>query len=242
MIILQLSQIEKQKYYIYVYIAMIRPTLHYNKSRVSLSHRVEFRLKIIVFGLIAGLISSIGISTLIVMVEKTMPIPAGAFYLVLVSAITQSHSYSIYMIIAGLVLHFAAGSLIGIVMAIPFAIKVDNKRNPLTITDKYVPVYGLGFGFALWLFLFIPITYSMVLPALNNIKDNPIITQQDPTGRVASVVISDILSMQNRIIIGALAFNMFYGLVAAIIINSLYVKDLTKMDKGLTSNISIDKS
>jgi hypothetical protein len=127
-------------------------------------------------------------------------------------------------------------------MAIPFAIKVDNKRNPLTITDKYVPVYGLGFGFALWLFLFIPITYSMVLPALNNIKDNPIITQQDPTGRVASVVISDILSMQNRIIIGALAFNMFYGLVAAIIINSLYVKDLTKMDKGLTSNISIDKS
>ncbi|HET7283379.1 MAG TPA: hypothetical protein VFI70_01720 [Nitrososphaeraceae archaeon] len=54
------------------------------------------------------------------------------------------------------------------------------------------------------------------------------ITQQDPTGRVASLVIGDILSMENRIIIGALAFNMFYGLVTAIIINSLYIKYLYK--------------
>ena len=52
------------------------------------------------------------------------------------------------------------------------------------------------------------------------------ITQQDPTGRVASLVIGDILSIENRIIIGALAFNMFYGLVTAIIINSLYIKYL----------------
>jgi hypothetical protein len=36
------------------------------------------------------------------------------------------------------------------------------------------------------------------------------------------------LYMQNRIIIGALAFNMFYGLLTAIIINSLYIKDLYK--------------
>jgi hypothetical protein len=34
--------------------------------------------------------------------------------------------------------------------------------------------------------------------------------------------------MENRIIIGALAFNMFYGLVTAIIINSLYIKYLYK--------------
>jgi hypothetical protein len=32
--------------------------------------------------------------------------------------------------------------------------------------------------------------------------------------------------MQNRITIGALAFNMFYGLLTAIIINSLYAKGL----------------
>jgi hypothetical protein len=165
------------------------------------------------------------------MVEKVTPVPAGAFYLVLMLTITQSHSYSIYMIIAGLILHFAAGSIIGILMALPLAIRNDNKRNALITMDKYAPIYGLCFGFALWLVLFIPITYSMVLPALNNIKDNPMITQQDPTGRVAFLVIGDVLSMQNRVIIGALAFNMCYGLVTAIIINSLYSRYLTKIDK-----------
>lgn len=205
--------------------------------------RIKFRLKVIVFGLIAGLFSSLGISVLIVMVEKVMPVPAGSLYLGLISAITHSHSYSVYMIIAGLVLHFAAGSIIGIVMAIPFAMQIDNKRNPVIIINKYAPIYGLGFGFALWLFLFIPITYYMVMPAINDIKNNPIITQQDPTGRIAFFVISDILSMQNSIIIGALPFNMFYGLVTAIIINSLYVRHVTRIDKGSVSyTSSIDKS
>ena len=208
---------------------MIRSKNHNDKAKVDLSHRLEFRLKIIVFGLIAGLISSIGISTLIMMVEKITPVPAGAFYVVIVSTITQSHSYSVYMVIAGLLLHFAAGSLIGIIMAIPFITQIyNNKADRLRTINKYVPVYGLCFGFALWLVLFIPITYLMVLPALNNIKEAPMITQQDPTGRVASLVIGDILSMENRIIIGALAFNMFYGLVTAIIINSLYIKYLYK--------------
>ena len=91
---------------------MIRSKNHNDKAKVDLSHRLEFRLKIIVFGLIAGLISSIGIGTLIMMVEKITPVPAGAFYVVIVSTITQSHSYSVYMVIAGLLLHFAAGALL----------------------------------------------------------------------------------------------------------------------------------
>jgi hypothetical protein len=198
------------------------------RARNSLSDQIELRLKIIVFGLIAGLISSIAISTLIVMVEKVTAVPAGAFYLVLISAITQSHSYSVYMILAGLLLHFAAGSLVGTIMAIPFTRGIYNKIDKSRVIEKYAPVYGLCFGFALWLVLFIPITYLMVLPALNDIKQAPVITQQDPRGRIASLVIDDVLYMQNRIIIGALAFNMFYGLLTAIIINSLYIKDLYK--------------
>jgi hypothetical protein len=220
---------------------MIRSKVHYTKPRLSLSQKVEFRLKIILFGLVAGLISSIGISTLIVMVEKVTSVPAGAFYLVLMLTITQSHTYSIYMIMAGMILHFVAGSLIGIVMVLPFAMRNDNKTNALKTMEKYAPVYGLFFGFALWLVLFIPITYSMVLPALNNIKGSPMITQQDPTGRVASLVIGDVLSMQNRVIIGALAFNMFYGLVAAIIINSLYSKYLTKIDKDSIPHDAVEE-
>ena len=208
---------------------MIRSRNLNSKAKVSVSHELEFPLRIMVFGLIAGLISSIGVSALIVMVEKVTPVPAGVFYLVLVSTITQSHSYSIYMIIAGLLLHFVAGSLIGILIAIPFAIqRGDKNADFLRIIDKYAPVYGICFGFVIWLVLFIPVTYIAVLPALNNIKVAPVITQQDPTGRVAYFMIGNVLSMQNRIIIGALAFNIFYGLVTAIIINALYTKYLYK--------------
>src|ERR687885_2881673 len=142
---------------------MIRSKVHYNKPKLT-SYKVNFELKIILFGLVAGFISSIGVSTLIVMVEKVTSVPAGAFYLVLMLTITQSHTYSIYMIMAGMILHFVAGSLIGIVMVLPFAMRNDNKTNALKTMEKYAPVYGLFFGFALWLVLFIPITYSMVLP------------------------------------------------------------------------------
>src|ERR687884_1636091 len=91
------------------------------------SYKVNFRLKIILFGLVAGFVSSIGISTLIVMVEKVTSVPAGAFYLVLMLTITQSHTYSIYMIMAGMILHFLAGRLICIVMVLPFSMRNDNK-------------------------------------------------------------------------------------------------------------------
>jgi hypothetical protein len=197
---------------------------------VDVSQELKIRLRVICFGLMAGLVSSVGISTLIVMVEKVTAIPAGAFYLVFISSITQSHLYSIYMIIAGLLLHFVAGSLMGLVMAIPFAIHINNNKTDSLIRtiSKYAPVYGLCFGFALWIFLFIPITYLIVLPAINNIKEAPMITQQDPTGRIVFLAIGDVLSMQNNIIVGALAFNMFYALVAAIIINSLYTNYLSK--------------
>jgi hypothetical protein len=221
---------------------MIRPKVRYNKSGLGLSHKVDFRLKIVLFGLVGGLISSIGVSTLIVMVEKVTSVPAGAFYLVLMLTITGTHLYSIYMIMAGLMLHFTAGSLIGIFMALPILVRNSNKIHSSRILNKYAPVYGLCFGFVVWLVLFLPITYLMILPALNNIKSSPMITQQDPTGRVASFVIGDVLSMQNRIIIGALAFNMFYGLVAAIIIDSFYHRYLASKDNESTQHISIHNS
>jgi hypothetical protein len=133
-----------------------------------------------------------------------------------------------------LLLHFAAGSLIGVFMVLPLLVGNGNKIRTSRILNKYAPVYGLCFGFALWLVLFLPITYLMILPALNDIRGSPMITQQDPTGRVAFLVIGDVLSMQNRIIIGALAFNMFYGLVTAIILDSFYNKYLASKDKDLT--------
>ena len=220
---------------------MIGSKVRHNKP--GLSYTVNFRLKMILFGLVAGLISSIGVSTLIVMVEKATSVPAGAFYLVLILTVTGTHLYSIYMIIAGLALHVTAGSIIGVFMVLPLLVRNGNKRNTSRrILDKYAPVYGLCFGFALWLVLFLPITYLMILPALNEIRGSPMITQQDPTGRVASLVISDVLSMQNRIIIGALAFNMFYGLVSAIIIDSFYNRYLVSNNKDSTQHVPVHNS
>jgi hypothetical protein len=218
---------------------MITPKFRHSKSSIGLSYKVEFRLKIILIGLVAGLISSIGVTALIVMVEKVTSVPAGAFYLVLMLTLTKAPLYSIYMIAAGLGLHFAAGSLIGIVMVLPLLLHNRNKRNPSRILDKYAPVYGLCFGFALWLILFLPITYLMIIPALNGIKGSPTITQQDPTGRVAFLVIGDVLSIQNKIVIGALAFNMFYGLLAAIIIDSYYRRYLANAERDSTQNVRI---
>ena len=221
---------------------MITSKFRHNWSSADLSYEIEFRLKIILVGLVAGLISSIGISALIVMVEKATSIPAGAFYLVVMLTITGTPLYSIYMIVTGLALHFAAGSLIGIFMVLPLLLRNDNKRKPSRILDKCAPLYGLSFGFALWLILFLPITYFMIVPALNNIKDSPTITQQDPTGRVAFLVIGDVLSIQNKVIIGALALNMFYGLLAAIIIDSFYRRYLVNKDKDSTQRLPVSNS
>ena len=221
---------------------MIGSKVRYNKPKLSSSYKVNFVLKIIVFGLVAGFISSIGVSTLIVMVEKVTSVPAGAFYLVLMLTITGSHLYSIHIIMAGLLLHFAAGSLIGVFMVLPLLVGNDNKIRISRILNKYAPAYGLCFGFALWLVLFLPITYLMILPALNDIRGSPMIKQQDPTGRVAFLVIGDVLSMQNRIIIGALAFNMFYGLVTAIILDSFYNKYLANKDKDPTQHVPVHNS
>jgi hypothetical protein len=222
---------------------MIWSEVRHNKPKLSSPYKVNFVPKIILFGLVAGFISSIGVSTLIVMVEKVTSVPAGAFYLVLMLTITGSHSYSIYLIMTGLLLHFAAGSLIGVFMALPLLVgRNGNKINSSRILNKYAPVYGLCFGFALWLVLFLPITYLMILPALNDIKGGPMIRQQDPTGRVASLVIGDVLSMQNRIIIGALAFNMFYGLVTAIILDSFYSKYLASKDKEPNQDVTVHNS
>ena len=108
---------------------MITSKFWHNKSRTGLSSKIEFRLKIILVGLVAGLISSIGISALILMVEKVTSVPAGAFYLVLMLTITEAPLYSIYMIVAGLALHFAAGSLIGIFMVLPLLSHNGNKTK-----------------------------------------------------------------------------------------------------------------
>jgi hypothetical protein len=176
---------------------------------------------------VAGLVSSLAISGLILLVEKINSLPVGTFYYVLVSALTNSYSSNAETVIAlGLAVHLLAGSFLGLVMSIAFIVLRNirggaiNKRT--SFVEKYSSVYGLAFGFGVWLVVFLPITFIIVIPLLNSFEYQDImIRQRVPTGEVASATFFGLLSMIDRIIYGALAFNIFYGLVTAIMLQSL---------------------
>jgi hypothetical protein len=85
--------------------------------------------------------------------------------------------------------------------------------------------YGLGFGFALWLFLFIPVTLWIILPILDTSQERTVI--QEVPAQVDVMFTTDMVAMLvDRVMIGAVAFNMLYGLLAAIIIKTLYEESL----------------
>src|SRR5215207_3172175 len=193
-------------------------------------HSLQFRgssLRTLYFGLVAGLVSSLAISGLILLVEKINSLPVGTFYYVLVSALTNSYSSNTETVIAiGLAVHLVAGSFLGVVMSIPFIIRRNMRgganNRMITFIEKYTAVYGIAFGFGLWLVVFLPITFIIVIPLLNSFEYQDIlIRQRVPTGEVASATFFGLLSMIDRIIYGALAFNIFYGLLTAIVLQSL---------------------
>ena len=180
------------------------------------------------FGLIAGIISSLAVSGLILMVEKVTAVPVGSFYMVLMAALPEANLSSVNMILSGLLLHLISGSIIGLAMSIPFTLF---KKGSGKIIYQYTPVYGLLFGLALWSILFLPVTFWMVLPLVSSV-DNQIIEQSVPTGPIATIETNKLSDMSNKIIFGALPFNMFYGLLTAIIINSLSQNYLHKKNIG----------
>jgi hypothetical protein len=205
----------------------IRPTrvsdeMRQMDDRIKSRRKIAPQLTILGFGLVGGLVSSLAISGLILMVEKITAVPVGTFYMVLMAAITGFQGYSVLMIEIGLSLHLICGSVLGIIMAIPFAY---SKKGSIF---QYAPVYGLIFGLASWTVLFLPITLGMVLPFISSIEIQPI-SQQVPTGPVASIDNSKLLELSNEITYGALPFNMFYGLVGAIVIKSLCERYLKRI-------------
>jgi hypothetical protein len=176
------------------------------------------KFRILGIGVLAGFLASACISGLILVVEKTIDIPVGTFYLVLVSSLTQTHLESINMIVAGLLLHLFTGSIIGAIISIPFALR---DYRILSIMHKYAPIYGLGGGVFVWAFLFVPVTFWVIVPLLGDLDQNQFIVQQTPVGTASSITVGELLSINDKVLIGALVFNMFYGLVASIIVKSM---------------------
>ena len=171
------------------------------------------------YGLIAGFVSSLAISGLLLLVEKAISLPVGTFYLMISSTFIDSQEYySLDKIIFGFILHIIAGSIIGLIMSIPFIVFKDKYVRSM---QRYAVPYGLGFGFALWSFLFIPITLWIILPILDASQERTVI--QEVPAQVDVMFTTDRVAMLvDRIMIGAVAFNMLYGLLAAIIIKTLY--------------------
>ena len=205
-------------------------------SASSSSSMMQYRqfigspLKTIYFGLVAGLVSSLAISGLILLVEKINSLPVGTFYYVLVSALTNSYSGNTEAVIAlGLALHLLAGSFLGLIMSIPFVllrnIRGDGINRKISFIEKYSSIYGIAFGFGLWLVIFLPVTFMVVIPLLNSFEFQDIMIRQSvPTGQLAWTTFYGLLSMMDRIIYGALAFNIFYGLLTAIMLQSFSQK------------------
>ena len=220
-----------------------RSSLSYASSSTH-QYRQSIRspLRTVYFGLLAGLITSLAISGLILLVEKINSLPVGTFYYVLVSALTNSYSSNTQNVVAlGLAVHLLAGSFLGFVMSIPFVVlrnkRGDGNSKTMSFIEKYSPVYGIAFGFGLWLVLFLPITFLIVIPLLNSFESQDImIRQRVPTGEVASTTFYGLLSMMDRIIYGALAFNIFYGLLTAIMLQSFSKKYPVTKNNHQTQN------
>lgn len=192
----------------------------------------RIRFRVLGTGMFAGLLASVCLSGLIFVVEKTIDIPVGTFYLVLVSSLTQSHAESMNMIVGGLLLHLLTGSIIGVIISVPFAIR---DLRILSIMQRYAPIYGLICGVTVWAFVFVPITFWVIIPLLNNLDQNQLIVQRTPVGTASSITVGELVSINDKILLGALVFNMFYGLVASIIIKSMTSKLVNRPENIIRS-------
>jgi hypothetical protein len=187
----------------------------------------NWRLNFLFSGLIAGAIASILISSMILLAEKVIGYPVGTFYVVIIDVLLNSSSTSIVQVIYGFSLHILTGTFLGMIMSIPFIIT----RSSFQRLAKYSQLYGVIFGLFIWAILFVPVSILLVLPEINQL--GMVIFQQTPTGAIASLNTKNLQDIIWEIMFIALPFNMFYGLVAGIIIKALnerYVKSLTNRD------------
>jgi hypothetical protein len=187
----------------------------------------NWRLNFLFFGLIGGAISSLLISSMILLSEKVIGYPVGTFNLVIIDALLNSSSASITQITYGFALHILTGSLLGMAMSIPFLIRRSSFRG----LTKYSQLYGAIFGLSIWAFLFMPVSILVVFPEINRL--GMVIFQQTPTGAIASLNTKNLQDIMWEITFLALPFNIFYGLVAGIIIKALnerYVDSLKNTD------------
>jgi hypothetical protein len=183
----------------------------------NVSLRKSHGLAVAGAGAASGLIASLAISALILLAERVAGLPVGTFYLVLVSAISQVQDYSTLAIIQGLLLHLLAGTVIGAILSAPFAASKKAYGTLGTLS----PAYGLAAGALIWAALFLPLTYLSMVPLLQSLDGQSVISQRAPIGQTFRVAVEDLLAMTDRIVYIALAFNMFFGLLGLVLTRAI---------------------
>ena len=221
-----------------------------NKADLN-SHNVTtssslFRLKIhlarVGFGLVAGLIASLAISAIIFLAEKVTSLPVGTFYLMLTSAILQTQGQTALLSIEiGFLMHLLAGSLIGLAISSVLLFRTPERSSSLSPSRvstiiRYAPIYGLVAGVILWAGLFLPITFGIILPLLSSHEDNKILREHISNEALFTIAKDQLLSIMNQVILSSLAFHMFYGLVTAILVKSMYEAYYMRKEKRLLHN------
>jgi hypothetical protein len=190
------------------------------EDRLLQDYKIK-RSRIILFGLIAGIVSSLAVSGLLLISEKMMSLPVGSFYMLVAEAVLPGHGLFLSSIL-GFILHIIAGMIIGIIAAIPYALDF----RLYTTLNRYSTLYGLALGFALWGLLFVPVSTMIVIPILTSGADWSI-KQQAPTGAISTLDHSSLSRIVHSILFGSLPFHMFFGLTVGIIIRSLNQKYLS---------------
>ncbi len=175
------------------------------------------RLAVAGSGLAAGLISSLAVSALILLVEKVAGLPVGTFYAVLAYAVLQTQAISVDLIGTGFLMHLATGSLLGFAISAPFCAF----PRWLASTGGYAPVYGLAAGFAVWLVLFLPVTFWVMLPLLGSLESQ-LVSQEVPTGEVSAIATGELLALTDKVIAFSLVFNVFYGLLSMMLTRLIF--------------------
>jgi hypothetical protein len=175
----------------------------------------NWRLNFLFFGLIAGAVSSLLISSMILLAEKVIGYPVGTFYLVIIDTLLNSSSTSMIQITYGFTLHILTGTLLGMLMSIPFLVRRSSFRR----LTQYSQLFGVIFGLFIWVFLFVPVSIILVFPEINQL--GMVIFQQTPTGAMASLNTKNLQDIMWEIMFIALPFNMFYGLVAGVTVKAL---------------------
>ncbi len=187
------------------------------KSSLVFAQIVKPRLAVAGSGLAAGLISSLAVSALVLLVEKVAGLPVGTFYAVLAYAVLQTQVLPIDLIAIGFVMHLATGSFLGLLISGPFCAF----PRWLSSAGGYAPVYGLAAGFAVWLVLFLPVTFWVMLPLLSSLESR-LISQEVPTGEVSSIATGELLALTDKVIAFSLVFNVFYGLLSMMLTRSIF--------------------